>query len=99
MCCRLVRAKSCTRSSHVCGTSKHSTSSDGQQSCGSGLKSIAVAAQAIQTGDAEIVIAGGMDSMSNAPDLLPQARTGYRLGDETVVDSMIRDGLWDVYND
>ena len=67
--------------------------------CGSGLKAVALAAQAVQTGNAEIVVAGGMESMSNAPYLLPQARQGFRLGNATAVDSMIHDGLWDVYND
>jgi acetyl-CoA C-acetyltransferase len=67
--------------------------------CGSGLRAVALAAQSIQTGNAEIVVAGGMESMSNAPYLLPQARTGFRMGNQTVVDSMIHDGLWDVYND
>ncbi len=67
--------------------------------CGSGLKAVALAAQAIQTGNSEIVVAGGMESMSNAPYLLPQARQGFRLGNATAVDSMIHDGLWDVYND
>ena len=62
--------------------------------CGSGLKAIALAAQSIATGNAEIVVAGGMESMSNAPYLLPNARKGLRLGDSTVVDSLIRDGLW-----
>ncbi len=66
--------------------------------CGSGLKAVSLAAQAIQTGDAEIVVAGGMESMSNAPYLLQQARNGYRMGNGTVVDAMIHDGLWDVYN-
>ena len=66
--------------------------------CGSGLKAVALAAQAIQTGNAEFVVAGGMESMSNAPYLLPQARKGYRLGNGTLVDSMINDGLWDIYN-
>jgi acetyl-CoA C-acetyltransferase len=66
--------------------------------CGSGLKAVGLAAQAIQTGNAEIVVAGGMESMSNAPYLLPQGRTGFRMGDGKVVDSMIHDGLWDVYN-
>jgi acetyl-CoA C-acetyltransferase len=66
--------------------------------CGSGLKSVALAAQAIQTGNSEIVIAGGMESMTNAPYLLPQARKGYRLGNSQIVDSMVNDGLWDVYN-
>src|SRR5512135_956602 len=66
--------------------------------CGSGLKAVALAAQAIQTGNSEIVIAGGMESMTNAPYLLPQARKGYRLGNAQIVDSMVNDGLWDVYN-
>lgn len=66
--------------------------------CGSGLKAVALAAQAIQTGNAEIVVAGGMESMSNAPYLLPQARKGFRMGNNVAVDSMIQDGLWDVYN-
>ncbi|MGH9615825.1 MAG: acetyl-CoA C-acetyltransferase [Acidobacteriaceae bacterium] len=67
--------------------------------CGSGLKAIALAAQAIQTGNAEVVVAGGMESMSNAPYLLPDARKGFRMGDSKAVDSMVKDGLWDVYND
>ncbi len=67
--------------------------------CGSGLKSVALAAQAIQTGNAEVVVAGGMESMTNAPYLLPQARGGYRLGNGQIVDSMIHDGLWDAYHD
>jgi acetyl-CoA C-acetyltransferase len=66
--------------------------------CGSGLKAVALGAQAIQTGNASIVVAGGMESMTNAPYLLPQARKGYRLGNGQVLDSMIQDGLWDVYN-
>jgi acetyl-CoA C-acetyltransferase len=69
------------------------------QVCGSGLRAVALAAQAIQTGDAEIVVAGGMESMTNAPYLLPQARAGYRMGNGALVDSMIYDGLWDAYND
>tara|TARA_Y100000590_G_scaffold429066_1_gene541192 strand:- start:2890 stop:4074 length:1185 start_codon:yes stop_codon:yes gene_type:complete len=67
--------------------------------CGSGLKAIMLAAQAIGNGDAELVIAGGMESMSNAPYLLAGARTGYRLGHGKMIDSMIYDGLWDAYND
>ncbi|MGH9510788.1 MAG: acetyl-CoA C-acetyltransferase [Terriglobales bacterium] len=67
--------------------------------CGSGLKAVALAAQAIQTGNSSVVVAGGMESMTNAPYLLPQARKGYRLGDATIIDSMVHDGLWDVYND
>jgi len=68
------------------------------QVCGSGLKAVALAAQAIETGNAEIVVAGGMESMSNAPYLLAQARTGYRMGNGTLVDTMIQDGLWEAYN-
>ncbi|HVI07792.1 MAG TPA: acetyl-CoA C-acetyltransferase [Candidatus Binatia bacterium] len=67
--------------------------------CGSGLKAVALAAQAVQTGNSSIVVAGGMESMTNAPYLLPQARKGYRLGNGQVIDSMVHDGLWDVYND
>ena len=67
--------------------------------CGSGLKSVALAAQAVQTGNSSIVVAGGMESMTNAPYLLPQARKGYRLGNGKVIDSMVHDGLWDIYND
>lgn len=66
--------------------------------CGSGLKAVSLAAQGIQTGDSDIVVAGGMESMSNAPYLLPQARAGYRMGNGALIDSMIYDGLWDVYN-
>src|SRR2546426_12318133 len=66
--------------------------------CGSGLKAVALAAQGIQTGNSSIVVAGGMESMTNAPYLLPQARKGYRLGNAQIIDSMVTDGLWDVYN-
>src|SRR6476469_5908973 len=67
--------------------------------CGSGLKAVGLAAQAIQTGNSSIVVAGGMESMTNAPYLLPNARKGYRLGNGQLVDSMVHDGLWDIYND
>jgi acetyl-CoA C-acetyltransferase len=66
--------------------------------CGSGLKAVALAAQAIRTGNAEMVVAGGMESMTNAPYLLPQARWGYRMGNGALVDSMIHDGLLDPFN-
>ena len=66
--------------------------------CGSGLKAVMLAAQAIQCGDASVVLAGGTENMSRAPYLLDKARTGYRMGSGELVDSMIRDGLWDVYN-
>jgi len=67
--------------------------------CGSGLKAVALAAQAIQTGNAEIVVAGGMESITNCPYLLPRLRQGYRLGHGQALDSMITDGLWDAYED
>ncbi|GBD07098.1 Acetyl-CoA acetyltransferase [bacterium HR21] len=66
--------------------------------CGSGLKAVMLADQAIRCGDAEIVVAGGQESMSNAPYLIPKARTGLRMGNAQLIDSMIHDGLWDVYN-
>ncbi|HKT48622.1 MAG TPA: acetyl-CoA C-acetyltransferase [Candidatus Acidoferrales bacterium] len=65
--------------------------------CGSGLKSVALAAQAVMTGESEILVAGGMESMSNCPYLLTGARTGYRLGNAELIDSMIHDGLWEAY--
>jgi acetyl-CoA C-acetyltransferase len=67
--------------------------------CGSGLMAVALAAQAIRLNEAEVVVAGGMESMSRAPYLLPQARTGHRLGHGPILDAMILDGLWDPYND
>jgi len=66
--------------------------------CGSGLKSVMLASQAIQCGDAQVVVAGGTENMSQAPYLLLKARTGYRMGNGELVDSLIKDGLWDVYN-
>lgn len=66
--------------------------------CGSGLKSVMLGALTIVAGEADIVVAGGMESMSNAPYLLEKARTGYKMGDGKIVDSMVKDGLWDVYN-
>ena len=65
--------------------------------CGSGLKAVALAAQAVALGESEIVAAGGMESMSNCPYLLPGARSGYRIGNAELVDSMVYDGLWDAY--
>ncbi|KJS88737.1 MAG: acetyl-CoA acetyltransferase [Peptococcaceae bacterium BICA1-8] len=67
--------------------------------CGSGLKTVSLAAQAIAQGDAEIIIAGGMENMSQAPYLLDKARFGYRMGDGQLTDSMIKDGLWCAFND
>src|SRR2546429_4249102 len=66
--------------------------------CGSGLKAVMLAAQAVQCGDADIVIAGGQENMSAAPHVLPGSRDGFRMGDAKLIDSMIVDGLWDVYN-
>ena len=67
--------------------------------CGSGLKAVALAAQSVMLGESGTVIAGGMESMSNSPYLMPGARAGYRIGDGKIIDSMIHDGLWDVYED
>ena len=67
--------------------------------CGSGLKTVMLAAQAIQLGDADVVVAGGMETMSMAPYYLAKARTGYRMGDGAIVDHMVHDGLWDIVND
>jgi acetyl-CoA C-acetyltransferase len=67
--------------------------------CGSGLKAVMLAAQAIQLGDADVVVAGGMENMSMAPYYLEKARTGYRMGDGAIVDHMVHDGLWDIVND
>ncbi len=67
--------------------------------CGSGLKSVMLAAQAIKAGDADLIVAGGMESMSNAPYMIPKARDGLRLGHGQLVDVMVHDGLWDVSND
>ena len=67
--------------------------------CGSGLKTLELAAQAILAGDADVIVTGGMESMSLAPYVLDKARTGYRMGNATMIDSMITDGLWDAFND
>ena len=67
--------------------------------CGSGLKAVMLADQAVRCGDADVVVAGGMESMSNAPHLIQNIRSGKRLGHGKFIDSMIHDGLWDVYND
>jgi acetyl-CoA C-acetyltransferase len=67
--------------------------------CGSGLKAVMLAAQAIQLGDADVAVAGGMESMSQAPYYLEKARSGYRLGNATLYDHMLHDGLWDLFND
>ncbi len=80
------------------GLSPHVGAMTVNKVCGSGLKAVMLASQAIQSGDASVVLAGGTENMSRAPYLLEKARSGYRLGNGEVVDSMIRDGLWDVYN-
>ncbi|MFQ5920055.1 MAG: thiolase family protein, partial [Thermoplasmata archaeon] len=67
--------------------------------CASGLKAVTLAADSIRTGDQDLIVAGGMENMSAAPYLLPKARWGYRHGNAELVDAMVRDGLWDVYND
>ena len=67
--------------------------------CGSGLKSVMLASQAIRCGDAEVIVAGGMENMSQVPYLMPGARDGLRLGHKQVLDGLVKDGLWDVYND
>ncbi len=67
--------------------------------CGSGLKAVALAVQSIKTGDADIIVAGGMENMSRVPYLVEKARTGYKLGHGKLVDALIHDGLWDIYND
>src|SRR4029078_4299207 len=67
--------------------------------CGSGLKAVGLAAQAVETANSTMVVAGGMESMTNAPYLLPQGRKGFRMGNAQAVDSMIHDGLWDVFKD
>ena len=67
--------------------------------CGSGLRSVIMAAQFIALGDADVILAGGTESMSNAPYILPRARFGYKMGHGQIEDSMIKDGLWDIFND
>jgi len=67
--------------------------------CASGMKAIMLAAQSIQVGQNDIVVAGGMESMSNVPYYLDKARNGYRLGNGQLIDGLVKDGLWDVYND
>ncbi|MBI5528315.1 MAG: thiolase family protein [Deltaproteobacteria bacterium] len=79
------------------GLSEHVCCTQVGKVCGSGLKSVMMAAQAIACGDADVVVAGGMESMSNAPYALPAARGGMRMGNGSVEDLMIKDGLWDVY--
>ncbi|TRX71848.1 acetyl-CoA C-acetyltransferase [Carboxylicivirga sp. M1479] len=80
------------------GIPKEKTAMTINMVCGSGLRTVAMAAQAIKAGDAELIIAGGAENMSQAPYILPKARNGYRMGDGTLVDTMIADGLTDVFN-
>ena len=80
------------------GIPKEKTAMTINMVCGSGLRTVAMAAQAIKAGDADLIIAGGAENMSMAPYLLPKARTGYKMGNGELVDSMINDGLWDVFN-
>ena len=81
------------------GLNPHAAAMTINKVCGSGLKAVALAAQSIMLGESGTVVAGGMESMSNCPYLLPGARGGYRIGDGKIIDSMIHDGLWDVYED
>src|SRR4029453_4621770 len=80
------------------GLSDHVAALTVNKVCGSGLKAVMLAAQGIATGDIEIAVAGGMQSMSHSPYLLKGARDGLRMGDGTMIDSMIHDGLWDSFN-
>lgn len=80
------------------GVPEHVGATTVNKVCGSGLKAVLLGAQAIQVGAADCIVAGGMESMSGAPYLLPKARSGYRMGHAELVDSMILDGLWDVYS-
>ncbi|MGD9642649.1 MAG: acetyl-CoA C-acetyltransferase [Elusimicrobiales bacterium] len=80
------------------GIPKEKTAMTINMVCGSGLRAVALAAQQVKCGDAEVIIAGGTESMTNAPYLLKKARAGYRMGNGELVDSLINDGLWDVFN-
>jgi acetyl-CoA C-acetyltransferase len=81
------------------GLREESTAISINKVCGSGIKSVTLAAQAIKSGDADVILCGGTESMSNAPYVLPASRWGQRMGDGTMVDTMIKDGLWDAFND
>ena len=82
-----------------CGIPQENTAMAVNMVCGSGLRSVALAAQSIRCGDADVVVAGGVENMSASPYLLDKARSGYRMGNGELIDSMIRDGLWEVFND
>jgi acetyl-CoA C-acetyltransferase len=81
------------------GLPKHVPCTTVNKVCGSGLKTVMLAAQQIRAGDADVIVAGGMENMSQAPYYLDKARDGYRLGHGQLIDGLIKDGLWDVYND
>lgn len=81
------------------GLSEESTATTINKVCGSGIKAVGIAAQAIKAGDVDVVLCGGTESMSNAPYIMPGARWGHRMGDSNIVDIMIKDGLWDAFND
>ncbi len=81
------------------GLSEESSATTINKVCGSGIKAVGFAAQAIKSGDADVILCGGTESMSNAPYVLPQSRWGQRMGDGTMIDTMIKDGLWDAFND
>lgn len=81
------------------GLSEESTATTINKVCGSGIKAVGLAAQAIKAGDVDVVLCGGTESMSNAPYIIPGARWGHRMGDSNIVDIMIKDGLWDAFND
>lgn len=94
------QGQNCARQAQLkAGIPQEKTAQTINMVCGSGLRSITSATQAIKCGDSEIVLSGGTENMSLAPYILPKARNGYRMGDGTLVDYMIRDGLWDVFND
>jgi len=81
------------------GLKEESTAISINKVCGSGIKAVTLAAQAIKSGDADVILCGGTESMSNAPYVLPTSRWGQRMGDSTMVDTMIKDGLWDAFHD
>ena len=81
------------------GLSQESSATTINKVCGSGIKAVGLAAQAIKAGDVDVVLCGGTESMSNAPYVMPGARWGHRMGDAGIVDTMIKDGLWDAFND
>jgi acetyl-CoA C-acetyltransferase len=83
----------------ACGIPHDKTALAVNMVCGSGLRAVATAAQSIRCGDAELIVAGGTENMSAAPYLLDKARDGYRMGDGVLIDSMVRDGLWEIFND